>query len=284
MSRKEYTLSALESILINKKMPKRFKLELADNISSNASKYSNNNLTSQSVSKRQNEQPLNLPTPQSKCEYYIKKIVNHHISTAFYIRSSSSDPSLIQIEKNVTVGKYKSLAELDADIKKLFLYYFENYSKNKEVYSKASALRDYALSVLKTIDPHLASQSVKTHQMPLINVKNDKPMTTEEKKDLGDNIKKLDKMQLKGIVELLKESINHDNNSKYFMFDIEQLTVRKCRELEAYVRGCLKGNYTETPKSKEEEKKKEATNVNSNNNDGMSEESDSESDESESWL
>lgn len=279
MSRKEYTLSALESILINKKMPKGFKLELADNISS--SKYSNNNLTSQSISKRQNE-PLNLPTPQSKCEYYIKKIVNHNIATAFYIRSSSSDPSLIQIEKNVTVGKYKSLSELDADIKKFFLYYFENYSKNKEVYSKASALSDYALSVLKTIDPHLASQSAKSHKMPLINVKNDKPMTTEEKKDLGDNIKKLDKMQLKGIVELLKESINHDNNSKYFMFDIEQLTVRKCRELEAYVRGCLKGNYTETPKPKEEEKKTETKNV--NNNDGMSEESESESDESESWL
>lgn len=279
MSRKEYTLSALESILINKKMPKGFKLELADNISS--SKYSNNNLTSQSISKRQNE-PLNLQTPQSKCEYYIKKIVNHNIATAFYIRSSSSDPSLIQIEKNVTVGKYKSLSELDADIKKFFLYYFENYSKNKEVYSKASALSDYALSVLKTIDPHLASQSAKSHKMPLINVKNEKPMTTEEKKDLGDNIKKLDKMQLKGIVELLKESINHDNNSKYFMFDIEQLTVRKCRELEAYVRGCLKGNYTETPKPKEEEKKTETKNV--NNNDGMSEESESESDESESWL
>ena len=65
--------------------------------------------------------------------------------------------------------------------------------------------------------------------------------------------------------------------------EICEMFPRK-RELEAYVRGCLKGNYTETPKPKEEEKKKEATNVNSNNNDGMSEESDSESDESESWL
>ena len=279
MSRKEYTLSALESILINKKMPKGFKLELADNIL--LCDYRRVPLCRIPVSKGQPE-PVNPPPAQSTCEYYIKKIVNHNIATAFYIRSSSSDPSLIQIEKNVTVGKYKSLSELDADIKKFFLYYFENYSKNKEVYSKASALSDYALSVLKTIDPHLASQSAKSHKMPLINVKNDKPMTTEEKKDLGDNIKKLDKMQLKGIVELLKESINHDNNSKYFMFDIEQLTVRKCRELEAYVRGCLKGNYTETPKPKEEEKKTETKNV--NNNDGMSEESESESDESESWL
>ena len=278
MSRKEYTLSALESLLINKKMPKGFKLELADNVSFNSSKYSNNNITSQSIPKRQTEQPLSFPTPQSKCEYYIKKLVNHHLSTAFYIRKSTSDPSLIQIEKNVTVGKYKSLSELDADIKKFFLFYFDNYSNNKELYSKASALSDYALSILKSIEPHLASQSVKTHKMPLLNVKNDKPMTTEEKKDLGDNIKKLDKIQLKGIVELLKESINHDNNSKYFMFDIDQLTVRKCRELEAYVRGCLKGNYTETPKPKEAEKKTEAK------NDGMSDESESESDESESWL
>lgn len=278
MSKKEYTLSALESILINKKMPKGFKLELADNISFTAAKAFNNNTSSQSIPKRQSEQTLTFSTPQSKCEFYIKKLVSHHLSNTFYIRKSPSDPSLIQIEKNVTVGKYKSLSELDADVKKFFLFYFDNYANNKELYSKASALSDYALSILKSIEPHLASQSVKSHKMPIVTVKNDKPMTTEEKKDLGDNIKKLDKIQLKGIVELLKESINHDNNSKYFMFDIDQLTVRKCRELEAYVRGCLKGNYTETPKPKEAEKKTEAK------NDGMSDESESESDESESWL
>lgn len=282
MSKKEYTLSALESILINKKMPKGFKLELADNVSFTAAK-SFNNTSAQSIQKRQNEQNLTFSTPQSKCEFYIKKIVSHHLSNTFYIRKSPSDPSLIQIEKNVTVGKYKSLAELDADIKNFFLFYFDNYANNKELYSKASALNDYAVTILKSIEPHLASQNVKSHKMPIVAVKNDKPMTTEEKKDLGDNIKKLDKIQLKGIVELLKESINHDNNSKYFMFDIEQLPVRKCRELEMYVRGCLKGNYTETPRPKEDEKKTEAKNVNSNN-DGMSEESDSESDESESWL
>ena len=110
-------------------------------------------------------------------------------------------------------------------------------------------------------------------------------MKTEEKKALGDNIKKLDKEQLKGIVELLKGCINHDNSSKFFMFDIEQLPVRKCRELEAYVRSCLGEAYTDPIAKGKDQEKKDVTVSNKKKdtrNDSALSESESDS-ESESW-
>lgn len=288
MSRKEYILSPIESILINKRMPRGFKLELVENLPQNNIKSNNNPLSLQSQ-KKAFDKTLTFQTNQSKCDYYIKEILSHPISTCFYIRKSSSEPSLIQLEKNVKLGKYKSINELDSDIKKFFLFYFDNFSSNKEIYNKALTLSEHANTILKAIEPqnHSNSNNSKhgSNKVPILNVKNDKPMTTEEKKALGDNIKKLDKEQLKGIVELLKGCINHDNSSKFFMFDIEQLPVRKCRELEAYVRSCLGEAYTDPIAKGKEQEKKDITLSNKKKdtrNDSALSESESDS-ESESW-
>lgn len=288
MSRKEYILSPIESILINKRMPRGFKLELVENLHQNNIK-TNNNLQSFQSQKKSLDKPLTFQTTQSKCDYYIKEILSHPVSTCFYIRKSSSEPSLIQIEKNVKLGKYKSINDLNSDIKKFFLFYFDNFSSNKEIYSKALTLSEHANNIYKTIEPQNHSNTINSkhgaNKVSMLNVKSDKPMTTEEKKALGDNIKKMDKEQLKGIVELLKGCINHDNSSKFFMFDIEQLPVRKCRELEAYVRSCLGEAYTDPVTKVKESEKKDIILSNKKKdikNDSALSESDSES-ESESW-
>ena len=46
--------------------------------------------------------------------------------------------------------------------------------------------------------------------------------------------------QLKGIVTILSDSMSIEPKSKFFEFDIETLNTRKLRELEKYVKGCLK--------------------------------------------
>ena len=51
MSRKEYILSPIESILINKRMPRGFKLELVENLPQNNIKSNNNSLSLQSQKK-----------------------------------------------------------------------------------------------------------------------------------------------------------------------------------------------------------------------------------------
>jgi len=70
-------------------------------------------------------------------------------------------------------------------------------------------------------------------------------MTTEEKNTLGKNIHTLNHNQLRGIIDILSEQGKPEQNSKYFEFDIEELTIRKARELEKYVNYCLQSNLNE---------------------------------------
>jgi len=74
--------------------------------------------------------------------------------------------------------------------------------------------------------------------------RNEKPMTMAEKNQLGTNIRMLNPEQLKGIIKLLSDSLNVDQHSKYFEFDIEALSNKKLRDLEKYVKNCLKNKQT----------------------------------------
>jgi hypothetical protein len=47
--------------------------------------------------------------------------------------------------------------------------------------------------------------------------------------------------QQRGIIDIVKDSINQNNN-EVFEFELDQLPVRKCRELDTYVKGCIKIN------------------------------------------
>ncbi len=67
----------------------------------------------------------------------------------------------------------------------------------------------------------------------------DKPMTIAEKNALGSNIRSLNPDQLKGIISILSDSNSVEQNLRYFEFDIENLPVRKLRELEKYVKKCI---------------------------------------------
>ena len=74
-------------------------------------------------------------------------------------------------------------------------------------------------------------------------------MTNEEKNELGNEIRKLNKEELKGIIQILSDNCyeSKTSNSQYFEFDIEKLPTKKLRELEKYVQSCKlnKNKYNE---------------------------------------
>ena len=70
----------------------------------------------------------------------------------------------------------------------------------------------------------------------------EKPMTITEKNILGNKIRMLSQEQMKGIINILSDQCSIDNNSKFFEFDIDTLSTKKLRDLEKYVKKCLKGN------------------------------------------
>lgn len=69
----------------------------------------------------------------------------------------------------------------------------------------------------------------------------DKQMSMDEKTNLKNSISMISPEQQRGIIILVQDCINQNNN-EIFEFELDQLPTRKCRELEAYVRKCIQIN------------------------------------------
>lgn len=76
----------------------------------------------------------------------------------------------------------------------------------------------------------------------------DKPMTNSEKKALGANVRLLTQEQLKGVVSIVTDGNPVNNGAKMFEIDIDNLPLKKLRELDRYIKMCLKTKSI-TPKN-----------------------------------
>ena len=65
------------------------------------------------------------------------------------------------------------------------------------------------------------------------------PMSIQEKKNLGMNIRTLPAEYLKGVWEIVSEGINDQPNNEELEFDIDTLPAKKTRLLERYVNSRL---------------------------------------------
>ena len=68
---------------------------------------------------------------------------------------------------------------------------------------------------------------------------NDKPLSQQEKKTLGQNIRKLPPHHLRGVWEIVNNGLDTIDNNEELEFDIDTLSYRKARELERFVRNKL---------------------------------------------
>lgn len=75
----------------------------------------------------------------------------------------------------------------------------------------------------------------------------DKPLNYMEKKQLCENIKKIEPKYLKGVLDIVKECT--DIKGEELEFDIDRLPPKICRELDKYTKNCLK-NSTRLQKPK----------------------------------
>jgi Bromodomain extra-terminal - transcription regulation len=65
-------------------------------------------------------------------------------------------------------------------------------------------------------------------------VQPDKPMTLQEKRNLGQNIRNLPTQYLRGVWEIVNDG-TFNQHKEELEFDIDTLPPKKCRELERYV-------------------------------------------------
>jgi len=214
-----------------------------------------------------------------KCEKIFAKLKRHALASDFMTSSKNDAPSLNQIEKLLRNYTYQSVYQFGMDVRKIWNYYFSNFSNNNDIYQKAFAFSNFFEMIFKEVDNNIDEKNDihelnkklekltkeikeidrKNTQQQILPLKKqesrgsinlmDKAMSMQEKNMLGNNIRLLTQEQLKGVINIVSDNIDMQNTNKYFEFDIETLPTRKLRELEKYTRSCLKTKGICTPKS-----------------------------------
>ena len=207
------------------------------------------------------------------------KLKRNQLSDAFLHSNNPDVPSLSDIEKKYKNFQYTSFFIFQTEIRKMFKHYFTLGGKFPEVYQKAVELSQYFEEIVEIDDPadtqgyetlskkvqkieSQLNEKIKQQLNPTNNLfmqkqqsrqqvpLNEKPLTIQEKNALGANIRSLNKAQMKGIINILADHDSLDQNQKFFEFDIEKLSTKKLRELEKYVKKCLKTNQKSTSGTK----------------------------------
>lgn len=196
-----------------------------------------------------------------------------------YSAFSTDIPNLTEVEKKAKSCIYNTIHMFALDIRKIWKYYF-SYGNNPETYQKTYDISQCFEEIMAESEDHNAEEQsieqmnrkmkeVEDRMIKQDKLKNsqiqpfydnkpiirpsvplqEKPMTITEKNILGNKIRMLSQDQMKGIINILSDHCPVDNNSKYFEFDIETLSTKKLRDLEKYVKKCIKVNVTsQTPK------------------------------------
>jgi hypothetical protein len=215
-----------------------------------------------------------------KCEKTLYKIKQNPVSSMF-MNPDDNVPSLTSIEKKNRSYTYTSYYQFTMDMRKIWNYYFENYPGNPDVFQKTMKMSEFTENVMREVEN--GNESTEAYQelskkvakltkdisaikntpnastnVPIKKVEklpiSEKPMSPEEKASLGNNIRSLNPDHLKGIVNILADSLVVDKNKKFFEFDIEALSTRKLRELDKYVKSCMRKQDIKTKPVSENEK------------------------------
>lgn len=199
------------------------------------------------------------------CEKTFNKLKKHPLCD-YFLSQNNEKYSLKEIEKKIKISAYSSSYQFGMEIRGIWNYNFSKSTINSDIYQKTITLSNYFEEIFKDIENTsdvigeiheihkivsklhekvctLNKNSANTNNMKQEKILSisEKPMTTSEKTQLGIKIKMLNYDQLKGIIKIVSDSITMvEQNSKYFEFDIETLPTKKLRELEKYVKNCLK--------------------------------------------
>ena len=233
-----------------------------------------------------------------QCKSGFEKIKDSKYFNNYYTSDDPDIPCLSAIEKKINNFEYTSLYLFEMDVRNIWGYYFK-INPNDDVSKKMSEDWEKICTELENPNSELNVDNIKkrtdnikkemekikdnkknTVPPPVKNSEknsdnNNTPMTVEEKNQLGNYIRSLNKEQLKGIIRILNDSDSYPK-TKYFEFDIDKLPTKKLRDLEKYVKECINinnknsknqntGNKNQT-KENTVNKNNSANNINNNNN------------------
>ena len=198
-----------------------------------------------------------------QCKSGFDKIKESKYFNNYYTSNDPNIPCLSVYEKKIKNFEYSSLYEFEMDVRNIWGYYFK-INSNDEISKKMSEDWEKICSELENPNSDLNVDNIKkrtdnikkewekikdnkknTVPPPVKtsekNSDNNTPMSVDEKNQLGNYIRSLNKEQLKGIIRILNDSDSYPK-TKYFEFDIDKLPTKKLRDLEKYVKECININ------------------------------------------
>ena len=261
----------LKSIEMTKQQEK--KLKQAQKLNQQIGRRSSNKFGQQTKRNNKNINTFeNIPNNISAEKYQIykqcksgfDKIKESKYFNNYYTSDDPNIPCLSAIEKKINNFEYTSLYLFEMDVRNIWGHYFK-INSNDEISKKMSEDWERICTELENPNSELNVDNIKkrtenikkemekikdnkknTVPPPVKNSEknsdnNNTPMTVEEKNQLGNYIRSLNKEQLKGIIRILNDSDSYPK-TKYFEFDIDKLPTKKLRELEKYVKECININ------------------------------------------
>jgi len=170
------------------------------------------------------------------------------------------DPTdLSTIESKLLSGSYSSAYEFSADVRKVWSNAFQYNAQDTELYQATVAMSAYFEGLFKGCENLFLTdrkdaieglyKQMETLKKEIRDIKGtrtgqrqgvvERPMSLQEKKVLGQNIRSLEPQHLRGLISIIKDSLPKDIQGTELEFDIDTLSPKVCRELERYVRTCL---------------------------------------------
>jgi hypothetical protein len=196
-------------------------------------------------------------------EPFLKMFEPFHLDYKLYMEKVKTPIDILTVERKLKTGEYPNSYHLAMDVRMIWNNACTCFESNSVYSKKAIELSSYFEKLYKdnesiqlVIDQKGEIQELnkkvnKLHKIvneignkPQLNSKptrifQDKPMNMNEKTALSNNIKKLDSEQLRGIIDIISDTVDINKSKEVLEFDIDSFPPRKCRELEKYVKQCL---------------------------------------------
>lgn len=167
---------------------------------------------------------------------------------------------LSTIAAKLDSGQYTSAYEFSVDVRKVWSNAFLYNAQGTDLYQATVALSAYFESLFKGCEQLLLTdrgdalenlyKQVEALKKEIRDIKGpkvqrvsgsqaDRPMTLQEKKALGQSIRALQPQHLRGLLNIIKDSLPANIQGTELEFDIDTLSPKVCRDLEKYVKQCF---------------------------------------------
>ena len=242
----EYYFTPLESLVINKLMPKGFKLEEESILMNNKEKSPIIEIKNlRTKEKKYYNNLINNNNNKNFCRNFFKNNNNNNIQNKLLsiINSikeiifenknfSLFNNDLILFEKDILNNKFKSIEKFYLNFEKNFIQKYS--SKDFDFMNNLKTKIELQIDDLNKI---------KNNQ---IDENKNKNYNIKEKSELANLIRSISEKQLKGIINLLEEK-DLIKKEGYYELDLENIDNAKLNEIDIYVRRCRRSPSYDIP-------------------------------------